>query len=197
MGQDMSAPPARSLTSINISQVYIQMDLNGYIRHHGKRRDYNKGDLLFSQGGLCKDLYFLEKGLTKVTYLTPDGHEFVKSFITESAFITSLRSLMLGETNSFTVIFLEPSSVIQLDFWGLMSIVSTDLEMSNSLNEILFQFAIKKERREYEFLCLSAQERYQLFVERSPQLVERVNQADIARYLGITPVALSRIRHRE
>ncbi|VAW89584.1 cAMP-binding proteins - catabolite gene activator and regulatory subunit of cAMP-dependent protein kinases [hydrothermal vent metagenome] len=173
------------------------MNLNDYIQHYGERRDYNKGDVLFSQGELCKKLYFIEKGLCKVFYLTPDGQEFIKSFIAENAFITSLRSQMLSEASSFTATCLEPSSVIQLDFQELMSFTTTDLEASNSLNEALFQLAIKKERREYEFLCLSAQERYQLLAKRSPHLVRRVNQADIARYLGITPVALSRIRHRE
>jgi len=173
------------------------MNLNEYIRHHGERRDHSKGDVLFSQGETCKELYFIEKGLTKVFYLTPDGREFIKSFITENAFITSLRSLILCEASSFTVMCLEPSSVIVLDFQGLMSLTTTDLEMANSLNEALFQLALKKENREYEFLCLSAQERYQLLADSSPRLVSRVNQADIARYLGITPVALSRIRHRE
>lgn len=172
------------------------MDVNRYIRYHGEHRNYNKGDRLLAQGELCKDLYFVERGLIKVFYLTSNGREFVKSFITENAFITSLRSLMLGETSRFTVICLEPSSVIQLDFQELMSLATNDLEMSNSLNEALFQLAIKKEQREYEFLCLSAEERYQLLMDRSPHLAERVNQADIARYLGITPVALSRIRHR-
>ncbi|VAW83949.1 cAMP-binding proteins - catabolite gene activator and regulatory subunit of cAMP-dependent protein kinases [hydrothermal vent metagenome] len=173
------------------------MDLNRYTQHHGRPRNYNKGAVIFSQGELCKNLYFIEKGLIKVFYLTPDGREFIKSFITENAFITSLRSLMLDETSSFTAMCLEASSVIQLDFQELMSLVTTDLEMSNSLNEALFRLAMKKEKREYEFLCLSAPERYQLLEKRSPHLVERVNQADIARYLGITPVALSRIRHRK
>lgn len=173
------------------------MTLNEYIRRHGKRRDYNKGDFLFSQGEVCKKLYFIEKGLIKVFYLTPDGREFIKSFITEDAFITSLRSLILSEASSFTVLCLELSSVIELDFQGLISLAATDLEMSSSLNETLFQLVLKKEKREYEFLCLSAQERYQLLADSSPRLVSRVNQADIARYLGITPVALSRIRHRK
>jgi len=34
------------------------------------------------------------------------------------------------------------------------------------------------------------------FDDENPHLANRVTQADIARYLGITPVALSRIRGR-
>ncbi len=43
-----------------------------------------------------------------------------------------------------------------------------------------------------EFLTLPAQARYRVLLEQSPELPERVKQKDIARYLGITPVALSR-----
>jgi CRP-like cAMP-binding protein len=35
-----------------------------------------------------------------------------------------------------------------------------------------------------------------LLAEQSPGLIEKVKQKDVARYLGITPVALSRIRAR-
>ena len=55
---------------------------------------------------------------------------------------------------------------------------------------------MKKERREREFLTESAEERYRMLLERSPALFDKVTQKDIARYLGITPVALSRIRKR-
>ena len=60
----------------------------------------------------------------------------------------------------------------------------------------LLELAMKKERREYEFLCLSAEDRYRLIREREPTMLGRVTQNDIARYLGITPVALSRIKSR-
>ena len=35
-----------------------------------------------------------------------------------------------------------------------------------------------------------------MLLGRSPELFDKVAQKDIARYLGITPVALSRIRKR-
>ena len=60
----------------------------------------------------------------------------------------------------------------------------------------LLGLSMKKEQREYEFLNLPAEERYQKFAEANPDLVEQITQNDIARYLGITPVALSRIKKR-
>ena len=55
---------------------------------------------------------------------------------------------------------------------------------------------ISKERRERELLMLSAEERYRLFLGRYKHLEKRIPQYQIAAYLGITPVALSRIRRR-
>jgi len=55
---------------------------------------------------------------------------------------------------------------------------------------------LKKEIREYRLLCLSAEEAYKDFLQMNPKLLERLTQVDIARYLGITPIALSRIKKR-
>lgn len=77
-----------------------------------------------------------------------------------------------------------------------MQCVDSTAHTRGWLNEFLLALAMKKEQREYEFLCLSAAERYLLFCQREAELVPRLSQLDIARYLGITPVALSRIRRR-
>ena len=68
--------------------------------------------------------------------------------------------------------------------------------MASAMVEHLLNFSMKKERREREFLTESAEERYRMLMDRSPELFDKVTQKDIARYLGITPVALSRIRKR-
>lgn len=53
---------------------------------------------------------------------------------------------------------------------------------------------MKKEARERELLILNAVERYRVFLREYPDLEKRIKQHMIASYLGITPVALSRIR---
>jgi CRP-like cAMP-binding protein len=44
---------------------------------------------------------------------------------------------------------------------------------------------------------LNASKRYDAFLEEFPGLEQRIPQYQIASYLGITPVQLSRIRKRE
>jgi CRP-like cAMP-binding protein len=56
--------------------------------------------------------------------------------------------------------------------------------------------AIRKERREGEFLLDSAEQRYQRLLTEQPELAERLPLYHLASYLGVTDVALSRIRRR-
>jgi CRP-like cAMP-binding protein len=53
-----------------------------------------------------------------------------------------------------------------------------------------------KEKREREFLLFDAEARYQSFLKSYPGLEKRVKQHQIASYLGITNVSLSRIRRK-
>lgn len=167
-----------------------------YFEQSGEGIEFNKGDIVFSQGDANDSIYYIKKGLLKAYYITVDGKEFVKTFLRETDIIGSLTALMSENGCSFTLVCLEPASLIRMPFGDCLRLAENDLAVANIFIKLLTNLAIKKERREYEFLCLSAEEIYQLFKENTPDLLERVTLNDIARYLGITPVALSRIRSR-
>jgi len=172
------------------------MELMTFLKHSGNLQDYQKGDIIFRQGESNEYIYFIKKGLLKAFYTTPDGREFVKSFLAEQDFIDSLTSLMQEDGCSFSLICLEPTSLIAIKYEKILHLIQNDLAIANTFIQNLFKLSMKKEQREFEFLCLTAEQRYQLMKQRSPDIVRRVTQNDIARYLGITPVALSRIRSR-
>lgn len=163
----------------------------------GKPIKFEKGDLLFKQGDIDTSIYVVKSGLLKAYYLTFEGKELVKSFIQEGEFIGSLIACNSAEPCTFNLVCLEDCSLLRIRFEDLKSAAINNLELSGYIIDVLINLAIKKERREFEFLCLSAAERYSLFKKRTPNLIGRVTQNDIARYLGITPVALSRIKQRE
>lgn len=155
-----------------------------------------KGKYLFRQHQEPASLFFVEQGLVKAFYETLDGKEFIKSFIKEGQVIGSLQALVANQSNNFSVIALENCIVKEISKSQLRECVDSGVNTGVWLNEFLLSLAMRKEQREYEFLCLSAEERYLLFCQREADLVPRLSQLDIARYLGITPVALSRIRRR-
>ena len=173
------------------------MELNHYIEGLGELLKYGKGEIVCSQGQTSHHLYLVKQGLLKAYYITQDGKQCVKSLVFENDFIGDLSSYhALRPDHSFTLMCLEASLLLRLKYSDLLDLAVKDTSVCVSIINMLISVIIKKERREFELLCLSSEEKYKQIQEQTPELLERVTQNDIARYLGITPVALSRIRTR-
>ena len=172
------------------------MDFEGFLSASGEIRSLSAGGHVFRLGDDDRALYFVRAGLLKAYYVTDDGNEAVKSFIQSGDFIGSLTSAYMRERCSFNLVCLEDCALLAVPFDALYAASRRDIEIAGRVIDFLLGFAMKKERREREFLSLSAEARYRLLLEQSPELLQRVRQKDIARYLGVTPVGLSRIRRR-
>lgn len=67
--------------------------------------------------------------------------------------------------------------------------------LANKLGRMVTeQYYIQKTKREKDFLSKSATERYNELLARRPELVQLIPVNMIAKYLGIKPESLSRIR---
>lgn len=161
-----------------------------------KPQVFSKGEHLFRQGEPAGNFYYVEQGLIKAYYGTPDGKQFIKTFVKEGGFIASMQAIVSDQPSSFTAISVENTKVMVVSRENLLKAITDDTEFVRTLNGLLLRVASKKEQREYELLCLTPEERYLLLCKREPELLRRLSQEDIARYLGITPVSLSRIRKR-
>ena len=170
------------------------MNFADFITANGRHIQKETGDHLFRQGDEVSSLYLVSKGLLKAYYLSGDGKENIKSFILQDEVI--LASCHGGKSCTFSLICLEPCELIQFSFTDLSIAVRSDAELSAATVEFLVGFGMKKEMREYELLCLSVEERYLRLLHSTPALFDRVTQNEIARYLGVTPVGLSRIKKR-
>lgn len=172
------------------------MNFHQLLQLEGIIIEKEKGEHVFMQGDSDKSLYFVQSGLLKAYYISEEGKESVKSFLLPDSIIGSLTSAYAEENCSFSLFCLEPTTLKKLPFQILYEYGKKDLDVANHLIEVLLQLAMKKEKREYEFLCLSAEERFCMLEKTNPVLLEKVTQNDLARYLGITPVGLSRIKKR-
>lgn len=171
-------------------------DFQAFIQSIGQARQVKKGEYLFQQGEPNDSLFFIRQGLLKAFYHTHDGNEWVKSFLSEGDMIGSLQAVAGQGAASFSLLCVEDCDLLQISGSHLIRHLGQQPQFYQPINQMLLQLAMKKERREYELLCLSAEERYQVFCEREGHLLDRLPQQEIAKYIGITPVALSRIRKR-
>jgi len=172
------------------------MNFQTLLQQEGTKVEKDKGEHIFMQGDADRSLYFVQTGLLKAYYTSEDGKESVKSFLMPNDLIGSLTSSFVDKNCSFNLVCLESAILTKISFDILLETSKNNLDVAGDMIEILLRFAMKKEQREYEFLCMSAEERYCKIAKESPMLLEKVTQNDLSRYLGITPVGLSRIKKR-
>nr|WP_245228824.1 Crp/Fnr family transcriptional regulator [Pontixanthobacter sp. CEM42] len=154
------------------------------------------GDHAFMQGDSNSNIYFVQSGLLKAYYIRADGKEHIKSFLPEGSIIGSMVALVDGDPCTFSLVASEPTTTIALPYKILADAAQSDIGLANALVGFLGTYGKRKEQREYQLLSLSAEDRFALLVETMPDIADRVSQADLAAYIGITPQALSRIKRR-
>lgn len=175
-----------------LTQILNSPKLEGCSRE----KKYIKGDHIFNQGEVCRDVFCVRSGLIKVYYNTKDGKEWIKTFIADQGIIGSRSSQALNIASPFSALCLEETEIISFSYNLFEDACFEDLQLARAVFRFTQWLGVKKELREYQLLCLSVEEAYQEFKLANPKLLDRLTQIDIARYLGITPIALSRIKKR-
>lgn len=164
---------------------------------HFHIQSLKKGEVLLSANQCSGNIWFLDEGLIRNVYLTKEGKEFNKSFVAAPSFCGSTRELINGQASRFSIEALEPCSIITLPIKHLHQWKAEDIKWQQLYIHYLESLLLKKEQREAELLLDDATTRYASFKKEYANLLGRIPAYQIAAYLGITEVALSRIKNRE
>jgi CRP-like cAMP-binding protein len=159
-------------------------------------RQFYPGEHLVQAGEVVGNLFFITTGLARFYYVNADGREFNKSFSGAGQVVSSLSSLAVGEPSPFFVQALSPLVALSIRYGDLLALTARFPEWSALRVILLERLVIGRERREADLLLLSATERYRKFNAEFPGLAGSIPNYHIASYLGITEVALSRIRRQ-
>lgn len=135
-------------------------------------------------------------GLFRYFYIDSNGKEYTKYFALENDVLISYSAILLGETSKFYIEALGNSEILIASFKKFNELTENSLTWQKIARRLIEQQYIKKEKREYQFLFDNAETRYKTFLKEYPGLIDRVKHYHVASYLGITPVALSRIRKK-
>lgn len=159
-------------------------------------RRMGKEEMFQRSGDAPTELCFVNAGLLRMYYITPDGKEMNKSFVLENSFAAAYSAWLSQTVARFNIQTLEETNMLVAPLEAITAMFSRHQCWERMGRILVEQLFIRKERRESEFLLDNAETRYKLFQQRYPGLEDRIPQYHIAGYLGITSVALSRIRNR-
>lgn len=149
--------------------------------------------ILLHQGQVAEEIYFLVSGICHSCYLTEKGKEFSKEFYWENDWLIGFESLIKQQASPYLLESLTPCTMISLPIAALRQWRDEKHSIYLKLLETQLMY---KENKERFMLLYSPEERYQLFCQHYPELLERLNDYQVAAYLGITPISLSRIKNR-
>lgn len=187
-----------SLLLINI-QKHLTLDLSDkkLITSLFSIQEFRKKQLLLNQGQICKSLFFVERGSLRAFNINEAAKESTIMFAIQDWWITDMNSFLNQKPALVAVQALEDSSVLALDFESFESLLEKKPKFERYFR-ILFQKAyVREQQRALDAISMTTEDRYNRFVSKYPQIVERVNQKQIASYLGITPEFLSSIKRKE
>lgn len=163
---------------------------------HARLRTLAKGEALIASGDKATEVAFVVTGALRKFYVTLDGKEFIREFSLPGDFVAPYSSLLQKQPSDVTIEALEKTTLITAP-WKLYDELSTRHAGWREIRlRIAEQLFVKREQKEADFLLLTTRERYAKFIRRYRGLMSKIPQHFVASYLGITPVALSRLRRK-
>jgi len=159
-----------------------------------KVRTFKAHTAITKEGEVPSKIYLLTSGIMRVYMNSETGKEHNKNIFPPFSFVGSLTALINKSPSKLTYETLTECHAVEIDFEDLMNLCRTNLKVSNLYNSILEYVFTSYEKRQLDFLSLDATQRYLKLRKRIPKIDELIPQYQIASYLNITPVQLSRIR---
>ena len=156
-------------------------------------RQISKSTFLFYPELRHRYIHFIEKGVARA-YVHHKGKEVTFWFGQEGDVVFPYRTYVYGESSYETVQMLEDSILCSFPMRDWQQLMVTNSQWATWGRKFAEKALVSMEERFISYQFKSAKERYHELIERSPQMLNRIQLQYIASYLGITQVSLSRIR---
>lgn len=155
-----------------------------------------RGEAILREGEHWQSLWWVAHGALRLYYLDREGRASNKNFYLDGAMCWPITPDLATRPVAFWVEAMEATEVWALP-WAAWQAATRDLAPWQTLERrVLALLLQEKMQREQQFLQRSAAERYEALVAAHPDWAARIPLRHLASYLGITDVALSRIRRR-
>lgn len=161
------------------------------------RRSLTKGEVLVHVGDRPDHVWRVQQGILRLYFLAPDGSERNRSFQGEGQWAGAGLPLTADAGPSpFGIDALERSIVVCVPLEGLRRQCASNSMAQALMHNIAAWTFQRQSQREAELLLMDASQRYQSFLDEYGPMADRIPLNQVASYIGITNVALSRLRGR-
>ena len=154
---------------------------------------YSKGEMILSEGEVCENIYYVERGLIRQFYFK-NGKQITEHLGEDHTIFMCIESLFREEPTKLQVEALEPTIVYALPKQRLEQVALHNVNIQILYRKILEESLIISQVHADLVRFETAQDRYKKMCKLSPQVILRAPLVYIASYLQMTPETLSRVR---
>jgi CRP-like cAMP-binding protein len=157
-------------------------------------KSFAEGEVLFSGGYVCREMFFVRRGVLKIVVTNEKGTRVLHYFLRQNQFCTILESFLNESVAEEDIIAACPCEVFSISKTALLDLYSKIPYLEHLIGQIRQQALLDKIRIRNTYLGHDAQTRYKLFLMQQSDIALQVPLSDVASYLEITQQSLSRIR---
>lgn len=178
-----------------VISTYIEISDEEWARYSSMLRvkEIKKKSIILSEGNICREVFFINKGLLRIFFVDNNGEEKTFHFALEKTFATDYKSFLKEIPSNYSIQAMEDTQVLVMSFdmiLGGYKMFTNGEKLGRLLAEDYFCMFNDKIQAMYTQTPL---ERYNDLACSFPKIFQRVPQHLIASYLNISPVHLSRL----
>lgn len=182
-----------------IRQVMKQMisisedELNDFLSQ-SITKTFKRQETVSRPNAVPNEIFFINKGLIRVSITDNNGNEHTIHFALENQFICDYSNFIQKLPSFYTLQALEETEVVVLPRSSIESGYENLKEGDRMGRLIAEYYFIYQDNRIKNTYSRTPKQRYDSITDVFPDIHNRVPQHMIASYLGITPVHLSRLK---
>lgn len=171
-----------------------ESEFNRYLLPVCKIRRFGKKELLTKAGEVENYFNYVAKGLIRKFY-KKNAHEINTQISIEGHMILSQESFHSRQPSEYFVEAIEPSTVVSITYDDLEAVYASSTKMEHLARLLITYAMVIKDKWQMQMIKWTPRERFIHFVEKNPELMQRVPQKFLASYLNIKPETFSRFKH--
>ena len=153
-----------------------------------------KGELFIERGKRNNSEYFVLEGICQSFLIDPEGQKVTLSFYGQGSVLAPHTTRTVKERATINFQALTDVKLGVIDAKAFETLMIEDLDVRTFGNTVLHNELMRKVDKEIGMATLTAKERLMRFREQFPMYENLIPHSDIASYLGITTISLSRLR---
>lgn len=178
---------------LNSRDIHLSQRQLMLIRKHTSLKSVKAKTALMQQDQPVQKFYFLNSGIVRL-FSVQEGNDYTLGLINSHDFLAAPQLVLSGEISTCSLESLTDASLLEWDAYAIHRIKQLVPEVYNLELALMARLLNWVQQNQIELICFPAEKRYQLMMERQPELVLNIPLKYIASFLGIHTDSLSRIR---